>query len=294
MKFTPWTLNLTSDTHKCADLNLFRAPKPQAPASSLGSRGATSQQDRRRRGTVVLPILPGPKRRYAFFDVSVMMLSNVLYTPGAKYSELSWKTLMQQGFTRHVLHNDHMHDITHVTRSNTRSFADTTRTSRGILARPLADRHGRNSAGGRRFTDREMNGTSPDRCGRLDKEGSIIRHRGIPGVDLLWCCYDRWQAPGIISVQMFAVALVDMQLWSWGIEMGIVGKSASFRPPPEGVGWIQRYGGESAGEEVREGDVEDTFRKIVQGGLRAGEEFGLAQLGITEGGENVGRGRGRG
>ncbi len=33
MKFTPWVLNLESETHKCADLNLFREPKPQPPAS---------------------------------------------------------------------------------------------------------------------------------------------------------------------------------------------------------------------------------------------------------------------
>jgi hypothetical protein len=57
------------------------------------------------RGIVVLPIMPG--RDNWDLDVSVMTLSNVLYTPTAKTSEVSWPVLESQGFTLHRLKRHH-------------------------------------------------------------------------------------------------------------------------------------------------------------------------------------------
>ncbi|EXJ63955.1 hypothetical protein A1O7_00290 [Cladophialophora yegresii CBS 114405] len=288
IKFTPWILNLSSRAHKCVDRNLFREPRPGA----AGSGGS---------GTVVLPILPGPKRRCPFFDVTVMTLSNVEYTPQAEYSELSWPLLQQQGFTRHVLHNDHTHDVTYRTgRANARQYRDGADiedvmtlvlrpgsgpgSRRGVVPRP-----GRNIHGGPRFrTERHA---PSERCGRLDKEDSVIRHVALPGVDLLWCGYDSFMNPGVISVQMTGVAMVDLRAWSWGVEAGIVGRGAGFRGDPSGgmgvvVGWVARYAGEGPHEEPEHGDAEDLFRRIVQGGLLAGEDL-VREMGVDEGGRTA-------
>ncbi|OAL25805.1 hypothetical protein AYO20_10360 [Fonsecaea nubica] len=313
MKFTPWILNLTSKTHKCADVNLFRLPRPVTREEA--SRGGQRQQDpqnRRRRGTVVLPILPGPKRRVEF-DVSVMTLSNVLYTPGARFSELSWKVLERQGFTRHVLHHDHMHDVTqlspptltpttqprqppprhghgHGQRTRPPHHRPVTAVEigwRGIRrvepSRPPPSRRGYPDPRGAPALGRP---NAYGRCGPSAKESSVIRHRGVPGVDVLWVGYDRTVDPRHLHVHMTGADMVDVRLWSWGVEMGVVGKSAVFGG---WVGWIGPNGGSAAGagetgregvenrgrEQEGDGDDEDLFRKIVQGGLRAGEELGV-------------------
>ncbi|OAP57957.1 hypothetical protein AYL99_07047 [Fonsecaea erecta] len=325
MKFTPWILNLTSETHKCADLNLFRLPRPVARGSLLGgSGGSSARNDRgairlghrqqghqdpegRRRGTVVLPIQPGPKRRIEF-DISVMTLSDVLYTPGAQYSELSWKVLARQGFTRHVLHHDHMHDVTeqYVARHSPPTSVEigwqgirrveplplpllTAAAPPGFPfpfpspssnfhppRPPLTPTH--RPPPRSRYPDPRGPGPGPiNRCGRLDKESSVIRHRGVPDVDILWVGYDKFIDPCHLHVHMTAAAMVDVRLWSWGVEMGVVGKSAGFRG---WVDWIEGSdpdgNGRGTSADNREAnDEEDLFRKIVQGGLRAGEELGI-------------------
>ncbi|KIW24974.1 uncharacterized protein PV07_10650 [Cladophialophora immunda] len=295
MKFTPWILNLASETHKCADLNLFRlprrVPRESTPAGSSSGRGVQQgqrQQDpqRRRRGTVVLPIQPGPKRQIEF-DVSVMTLSNVLYTPGAEYSELSWKLLAQQGFTRHVLHHDHMHDVTHVSSPRPPRRPPTTAVEigwRGIRRVQMPTSLSSPSSRPPRSRYPDPRGPGPnDRCGRLDKESSVIRHRGLPGVDILWVGYDKFMDPRHVHVHMTAAAMVDVRLWSWGVEMGVVGKSAGFRGWVDWIGPDDNAAGAGAqadgnGNGNGEGNAdsgEDLFRKIVQGGLRAGEDLGV-------------------
>ncbi|EXJ72977.1 uncharacterized protein A1O5_04126 [Cladophialophora psammophila CBS 110553] len=301
MKFTPWILNLTSETHKCADFNLFRHPRPEPreqPPPRRGGGGrdgnATARrgiqqrqqqqqpqdQRRRRRGTVVLPIMPGPRRRIEF-DVSVMTLSNVLYTPGAQYSELSWKLLAQQGFTRHILHHDHMHDVTHLSPARRPPAGGIEIGWRGVRRLPPSSSGSSRSNLARRGNSRypDPRGPAPnDRCGRLDKESSVIRHRAVPGVDILWTGYDKFMDPRHLHVHMTAAAMVDVRLFSWGVEMGVVGRSADFRGV---VKWIGPHDdGDGDGSRSGEADVngdEDLFRKIVQGGLRAAEQLGVVQ-----------------
>ncbi|OCT53346.1 hypothetical protein CLCR_10361 [Cladophialophora carrionii] len=287
VKFTPWILNLSSRTHKCVDRNLFREPKPEQRTGGPGSSRSSS-------GTVVLPILPGPKRKFPFFDVSVMTLSNVEYTPHAEYSELSWPLLRQQGFTRHVLHNDHTHDVTDRTdRANERQYPDGTDGGavRTLALRPgprsrrdAAPAPGRNVLGGPRF--RTPTHAPSERCGRLDKENSVIRHVALPGVDLLWCGYDSFMNPGVIAVHMTGTGMVDLGAWGWGVQTGIVGRGAGYRGDPSGgmvVGWVARYAGAGPHEEPVRGDAEDLFRRIVQGGLVAGEDL-VREMGVDEGG----------
>ncbi|KIY00289.1 uncharacterized protein Z520_03974 [Fonsecaea multimorphosa CBS 102226] len=272
MKFTPWILNLTAETHKCADLNLFRLPRPEPPRGGShsvvvrqGQRQQGPESRRRQRGTVVLPIMPGPKRRIEF-DVSVMTLSDVLYNPGAPYSELSWKLLERQSFTRHVLHHDHMHDVTHLHAQQQPRRPRPPPTAmeigwRGV--RRVDDPRPSRS----RYPTHDPRGPKPnDRCGHLDKETSVIRHRGIPGVDILWVGYDKYMDPRHMRVHMTAADMVDVKLWSWGVEMGVVGKSAELQGF---VDWIEGPSGNGSAED------EDLFRKIVQGGLRAGEDLGV-------------------
>ncbi|KAI1623743.1 hypothetical protein EDD37DRAFT_650835 [Exophiala viscosa] len=93
-----WVLSFdrTSTMHKCADIHLFRPPYTVGEINS---------------GTVVLPILPGPARRFGF-DVSVMTLTPTRYAPVSRYSELNWPLLARQGFTKTDLHHDHEHDST--------------------------------------------------------------------------------------------------------------------------------------------------------------------------------------
>ncbi len=143
--YTPWILNLrtASTTHKCCDARLFR------PGHSTDDMGITSDS-----GTIAVPILPGPTQLFNF-DVSVMTLTPTQYTPGARFSELSWPILAAQGFTKHDLHHDHVHDSTMTT------------TTIPTLCR------------GRRTT----------------RFSSVIRHPNIPGVDLLWCGYDSSRSP---------------------------------------------------------------------------------------------------
>ncbi|KEF58367.1 uncharacterized protein A1O9_06293 [Exophiala aquamarina CBS 119918] len=90
--FTTWVLRLDTDQHKCVDEGLFRQPFSPDPIVMENDRILQP------RGTVVLPIKPG--RRYNM-DMSVMTISNVLYTPRGKHSELSFPVLEKQGFALH-------------------------------------------------------------------------------------------------------------------------------------------------------------------------------------------------
>jgi hypothetical protein len=248
---------------------------------------------------VVLPFLPGPNRRLPFMDVSVMTLSNVQYTPEAKFSELSWKLLRKQGFTRHVIHHDHMHDITNRTnRGDQVQYTDgaglptprgaRVRSSQGIriglggVRTEAVPPPGRNLAGGRRFGDTALE--KDKSCRRIRKECSVIRHVSLPGIDLLWCGNDRYMDPGVIRVHFTAANMVDLEAWHWGVGHGIVGRAASFNDGTTGsgsrdgqgnglplVGWVARYGGRRPDEEPTAGDTEDLFRRIVQGGLHSGK-----------------------
>ncbi len=180
-----------------------------------------------------------------------------------------------------MLHEDHMHDITHRSgRANERQYVDGANRMRiagGMISLEGAPRPGLNAAGGRRFTAPLPGQRDSRKCDRLDKEGSVIRHPSLPGVDLLWCLYDTFMNPGVISVSMTAAAMVDIKAWSLGVERGIVGRSAALNardPNGQPVGWVIRYGGRGPDEAVTEGDAEDLFRKIVQGGLLGGEDSG--------------------
>ncbi|KAJ9608111.1 hypothetical protein H2200_007099 [Cladophialophora chaetospira] len=199
-----------------------------------------------------------------------MTLSNVLYTPGKKYSELSWKVLEQQGFTRHLLH-DHMYEVTRgSSRGNARRHQDGNnrlRIAGGLVSLEERSRQGRTSQRGSRSTGE---GRVEPRC-IVD---SVIRHPAIPGVDLLFCLYDAPVGPSVIFVRMGGVTKVDLRAWSWGVENGVVGKGADFNARDanaDPVAWVVRYGGNSPDEEPEEGDIEDLFRKIVQGGLSVGK-----------------------
>ena len=209
--------------------------------------------------------------------VSVMTLSNVLFAPGAKYSEISWKLLAKQGFTRHVLHRDHTHDITHrnvaANDQQYRDGANRLKIGRGLLTMERdPPPPGLNRLGGPRSRGKEY-----DQCGKLDEEGSVIRHRDLPGIDLLWCNYDQDMNPGTISIAFTAASMVDLAAWSMGVQTGIVGKGARFNnyagngsgseAGRASVGWIARYGGNAPDAEPGEEDMEGLFRKIVQGGL---------------------------
>jgi hypothetical protein len=106
-------------------------------------------------------------------------------------------------------------------------------------------------------------------------------------VDLLWCGYDTFMNPGVISVHMTGAGMVDLQAWSWGVESGIVGKGAGFRGDSSGsgggmvVGWVARYAGAGPHDEPEPGDEEDLFRRIVQGGLATGEDL-VREMGLDE------------
>lgn len=151
-------------------------------------------------GTVVLPILPGPVSRFNF-DVSVMTLSQTLFTPNAEYSELSWPVLQAQGFTKHDFHHNHEHDST--------------------------------------WTDPVHMHTAP--CphttgdGRRRRASSVIRHPHIPGVDLLWCGYDEASSPHTF-VHMTACHMVNVDYWSEGVRLGAVGRAADM---DGNVGWVE-------------------------------------------------------
>jgi hypothetical protein len=90
-RFTNWVLRLDTNQHKCVDPHLFR--QPFSPDPIILEDDSILQP----RGTVVLPIKPEPRYRYNL-DTSVMTISNVLYTPWERNSELSWPVLENQGF----------------------------------------------------------------------------------------------------------------------------------------------------------------------------------------------------
>ncbi|KIV97909.1 hypothetical protein PV10_01609 [Exophiala mesophila] len=86
-----WILNAKGYQHKCNDHRLFR--QILIPNTTWFEEGTPS----RPYGTVVLPILPGIGHQHPY-RVSVMTLSNVVFTPEAKYSEMSWPLLRAEGF----------------------------------------------------------------------------------------------------------------------------------------------------------------------------------------------------
>ncbi|KAJ9624392.1 hypothetical protein H2204_010845 [Knufia peltigerae] len=56
---------------------------------------------------------------------------------------------------------------------------------------------------------------------------SIIRHRNIPGVDLLWCSHDpSMNSSSRTLVWTPAFEMVDMQRWARGVRDGIIGQAA--------------------------------------------------------------------
>ncbi|EXJ95017.1 hypothetical protein A1O1_00135 [Capronia coronata CBS 617.96] len=254
-KLTPWILRTDTTSHGCADLWLFRPSSSQHQhlvyrEAQTRHRTETATEDL---GTVVLPILPGPVRRFGF-DVSVMTLSPVVHTPGAQHSELSWPVLAAQGFTLHELHHDHEHDVTW-----------------RHLERGHAHRAGRHR--------------------HASKRTSVIRHRNIPGVDLLWTGHDQRVSPHTF-VHFTAIEMVDLDVWSRGIEMGVVGRCADVDTDMndvhdiyvgdgnvDGLGDFTGTGGLRStvtvgwvdpGNRDSEGDEDDgIFEAIVQGGARA-------------------------
>ncbi|KAK5045975.1 hypothetical protein LTR84_008761 [Exophiala bonariae] len=56
-------------------------------------------------GTIVLPIRPNPQVLDKHTTISIMTISNVLYTPTGTRSELSWPVLKRQGFTMKRIHS---------------------------------------------------------------------------------------------------------------------------------------------------------------------------------------------
>lgn len=90
-RFTTWVLRLDTNQHKCVDAHLFS--QPFSPDPIILEDDSILQP----RGTVVLPIKPEPRHHYNL-DISVMTISNVLYTPSERNSELSWPVLEKQGF----------------------------------------------------------------------------------------------------------------------------------------------------------------------------------------------------
>ncbi|KAK5260306.1 hypothetical protein LTR40_004395 [Exophiala xenobiotica] len=200
--YPPWIFNLrtTSNaththththTHKCSDARLFRPERKRTgTATTVGSRTRTS--------TIAVPILPGPTRLFNF-DVSVMTLTPTEYTPSAPFSELNWPLLAAQGFTKHDLHRDHVHDSTWTTMTLCR----------------------REGCGGRRRPPTRLS--------------SVIRHQNVPGVDLLWCGYDATISPRTF-VHMTALEMVDMRAWTEGVKNGAVGQVADMDGR---LGWIE-------------------------------------------------------
>jgi hypothetical protein len=177
-------------------------------------------------------------------DVSVITLSNVLYTPGALVSKMSWPVMERQGFTRTTGHGQQGLD------------------------------------GG---------------------EESIIRHATIPTLDLLYC--HQHHRFGVISISVPAVEKVDMALWAWGVEIGVIGRSCLFRArrgeygddneaeignggDMGKVGWVVRYGAGPRGEGM---DVERMFRGIMLGGVDAAKRFGIGPGRAMDGNENGGK-----
>ncbi|KAK5214196.1 hypothetical protein LTR47_004580 [Exophiala xenobiotica] len=178
-------------THKCSDARLFRPERKRTgTATTVGSRTRTS--------TIAVPILPGPTRLFNF-DVSVMTLTPTEYTPSAPFSELNWPLLAAQGFTKHDLHRDHVHDSTWTTMTLCR----------------------REGCGGRRRPPTRLS--------------SVIRHQNVPGVDLLWCGYDATISPRTF-VHMTALEMVDMRAWTEGVKNGAVGQVADMDGR---LGWIE-------------------------------------------------------
>ncbi|RVX76039.1 hypothetical protein B0A52_00396 [Exophiala mesophila] len=94
-----WILNAKGCEHKCNDHRLFR--QIMIPDTRWFEEGTPS----RPYGTVVLPILPGIGHQPPYL-VSVMTLSNVVFTPEAKYSEMSWPLLQAEGFGMTRIIND--------------------------------------------------------------------------------------------------------------------------------------------------------------------------------------------
>ncbi|EXJ89013.1 hypothetical protein A1O3_02077 [Capronia epimyces CBS 606.96] len=171
----------------CADLWLFRPPFATNSQVNHPSTRPEAETEAGLVGTVVLPILPGPVRRF-HFDVSVMTLSPTVYTLGARYSELSWPVLASQGFTMNELHHNHEHDATwwHLEHDQTL---------------PAGQQHQRKEA------------------------MRVIRHRDLPGVDILWTGHNEAVSP-YAFVHLTATAMVDLNIWSRGVEMGVVGRCA--------------------------------------------------------------------
>lgn len=102
-KFDGWILNAKGDRHKCNDDQLFR--HIMIPNARWPEDGTPPEPF----GTVVLPILPGIRHPFPYLP-SVMTLSNVSFTPGAGYSEMSWPLLRAQGFTITRITDD-LHEI---------------------------------------------------------------------------------------------------------------------------------------------------------------------------------------
>jgi hypothetical protein len=128
-----------------------------------------------------------------------MTLTPTEYTPSAPFSELNWPLLAAQGFTKHDLHHDHVHDSTWTTMALCR----------------------REGCGGRRRPPTRLS--------------SVIRHPNIPGVDLLWCGYDATISPRTF-VHMTALEMVDMRAWTEGVKNGAVGQVADMDGR---LGWIE-------------------------------------------------------
>lgn len=95
-EYTPWVLRLDTTQQKCVDANLFC--KPFDPSQSAKK----SESMHNPQGTVALPIKPEPPLTLMGF--SIMTISNVLYTPGEKNSELSWQVLEKHGFSMKKVH----------------------------------------------------------------------------------------------------------------------------------------------------------------------------------------------
>jgi hypothetical protein len=182
-----------SNPHKCADAHLFR--QPFHPESIVTEDDRVIQP----KGTVVLPIMPG--RDHWDFGVSVMTLCNVLYTPEAKVSELSWSLLESEGFVLHDLQRHH-----------------------------------------------EIVRSLPSHVWALLRGSKVIRHPGLPGVDILWCL--RKPKDGKLYVGVIADTMVNMKEWKVGIEDGILGKAVDI---PGAVAWTQASE-HSAFEEIVLGD----------------------------------------
>lgn len=112
--FNGWILHATGDRHKCNDDQLFRhiiIPNPRRLEEGTPPEPY---------GTVVLPILPGIRHPFPYLP-SVMTLSNVSFTPGAGYSEMSWPLLRAQGFTITRITDDLHEIVTDLPRAFTRN-----------------------------------------------------------------------------------------------------------------------------------------------------------------------------